>query len=458
MSHLLQPSIQGDSGGDDDAEPLAGQLFGGKYRVEERLADGGMAIVLRATHVELSCPVAIKLIRPEHAQNDEFVLRLLAEARVVASLHSKHVNRVLDVGRTESGAPFLVLEYLSGLNLASHLKKGGPFPVTAAVDCVLQACEALAEAHALGIVHRDLKPENLLLSEEADGSLVLKVLDFGICRAPAAQSGVRVISQIGTVIGTPAYMAPEQVHASSTLDARTDIWALGVVLFELLTGERPFRGDTTSSVLAQMVTGQALPIEQLTPDIPPGVVDVIARCLVTDPEQRFQSVVEVAEALVRFGSDEHSADRVARVAATTLARSAHQYPEAEEPEHIRHTPVTLVSLTPSSRVEAARLSRARRHRWLAASAMGVAILAAPLCVAYWVWSKRVVPPPPPPPAPVALLAPAPVPVPVPAPEADPLPAPVALPPVELQPAVTKLPVVPRSRVAPTASGGGRSGG
>jgi serine/threonine-protein kinase len=185
----------GSSGAHRNASPAPGQLVGGKYRIDALIAEGGMGIVYRATHLDLECPVALKLIRPEHVENEEVIARLLTEARIAAGLRSKHVNRVLDVGRTPSGMPYLVLEYMEGSDLRAYLERRGPLPISEAADCVMQACEALAEAHAFGIVHRDLKPENLFLSEEADGGFVLKVLDFGISKAPAARrAGARTLT------------------------------------------------------------------------------------------------------------------------------------------------------------------------------------------------------------------------------------------------------------------------
>jgi serine/threonine-protein kinase len=229
-----------------------GQLFGGKYRVDAQLAEGGMGIVLRATHVDLGSPVAIKVIRTEHAANPDVVARLMDEARIAASLRSKHVNRVVDFGRTEAGLAYLVLEYMEGRDLAQHLQERVRFLTTDAVDCVMQACEGLAEAHGAGIVHRDLKPENLFLSQEADDELVVKVLDFGISKGPAVRSNGRSLTSAWEVVGSPHYMAPEQVRRQR-VDARTDVWGLGVILYELCSGRTPFEADTLAGIFERIV-------------------------------------------------------------------------------------------------------------------------------------------------------------------------------------------------------------
>jgi serine/threonine-protein kinase len=298
---------------------VPGQLLAGKYRVQTRLADGGIGVVFRACHLDLESPVAIKVVRSEHAENEDVVTRLLSEARIAANLRSRHVNRVLDLGCTETGAPYLVLEYMDGSDLSACLERCGPLPAREAVDYLMQACEALAEAHAIGIVHRDLKPANLFLSEEADGGFVLKVLDFGISKAPAAWSAVRRLSNPLEIVGSPNYMAPEQVRGEN-VDNRADIWALGVVLHELCCGQLPFDAPSLVETFALIVDdGHRLPPLPLS-DTSAALDSIIARCLQRNPDQRYQNVVELAEALAPFGSDPEQAGRVARVAAATRAR------------------------------------------------------------------------------------------------------------------------------------------
>jgi len=279
-----------------------------------------MGVVLRATHLDLDCTVAIKVIRPEHAQNEDFVDRLMAEARIAASLRSKYANRVLDVGRSSRGEPYLVLEYMEGEDLGRHLDENGPLDVTRAVDYILQACEALAEAHALGIVHRDLKPDNLFLCQETDGSSVLKVLDFGISKAPRSRQGGRAVTRPRDLVGTPEYMAPEQIRGASVVDARADIWTLGVILQELCTGQMPFEAESIQETLKLILAGEPASPAGQVPGLPPELLRVIDKCLKQEPDERYQNVVELAADLVSLASDGKQAGRVAKVAATTCAR------------------------------------------------------------------------------------------------------------------------------------------
>jgi eukaryotic-like serine/threonine-protein kinase len=296
-----------------------GHLLGGKYRIEAVIAEGGMGVVLRATHLELDCPVAIKLIRPEHTENEDVIARLLTEARIAAGLRSKHVNRVLDVGRTDTGLPYLVLEHLEGSDLSGYLERRGRLPIVEAVDCVMQACEALAEAHAFGIVHRDLKPDNLFLSEEADGSFVLKVLDFGISKAPAARRAGRTLTNPFEVVGSPSYMAPEQIRGGQ-VDARADIWALGVLLHELVSGDPPFAAATINDTFSLILDeGYTLPPLEAGP-VSDQLFSIISRCTQRGADERYQDVVELAGALAPLSSDPTQARRVAKVALASRAR------------------------------------------------------------------------------------------------------------------------------------------
>jgi serine/threonine-protein kinase len=307
------------SGTHRNTSPVPGQLIGGKYRIDALIAEGGMGIVYRATHLDLDCPVALKLIRPEHVENEEVVARLLTEARIAAGLRSKHINRVLDVGRTAGGMPYLVLEYMEGSDLRAYLERRGPLPVSEAVDCVMQACEALAEAHAFGIVHRDLKPENLFLSEEADGGFVLKVLDFGISKAPAGRRAGRTLTNPFEVIGSPNYMTPEQIRGGQ-VDARSDIWALGVLLYELCSGNVPFSASTVTETFSLILDEHyELPALQAGPGSE-HLRLVIDRCLRKNPAERYQNVTELADALSPIGTDTLQGRRVAKVAVATRAR------------------------------------------------------------------------------------------------------------------------------------------
>ena len=223
----------------DASLPSAGTVLSERYLIDSVLGEGGMCFVYRARRLHLDDHVAIKLLRPEMASEKILVERFLREGRAVASIRSEHVVRVIDVERLPNGSPYLVLEYLEGTDLDAHLASEGPLEIATAVDLVLQACEAIAEAHEAGIVHRDLKPANLFLSRFSDGSPWIKVLDFGISKVVRSNSLHDIGSMDASVLGSPRYMAPEQVRASRDMDHRVDIWALGTILYELLAGRTP---------------------------------------------------------------------------------------------------------------------------------------------------------------------------------------------------------------------------
>ncbi|MGC4091034.1 MAG: serine/threonine-protein kinase [Polyangiaceae bacterium] len=228
-------------------EIVEGQILAGKYRIDRVLGTGGMGMVVAARHIVLDERVAIKFLLPDALSSDEAVARFEREARAAVRIKSEHVVRVTDVGRLESGAPYMVMEYLDGEDLSNWLRLRGPLPVEQAVDFVLQACVALADAHSVGIIHRDLKPGNLFCVRRSDGQLVIKVLDFGISKlteaARVSEPGGFSVTKTAAVMGSPLYMSPEQVQSAKDVDARSDIWGLGVVMFELLTGVGPFLGE-----------------------------------------------------------------------------------------------------------------------------------------------------------------------------------------------------------------------
>jgi serine/threonine-protein kinase len=276
-----------------------GAVLAGRYRVERVLGQGGMGIVVQAMHLQLHQPVAMKFLLPEVLGNQQVVQRFLREAQAAVRLRSEHVARVIDVGSLETGAPYMVLEYLEGADLSNVSRT--QLTVGGIVDLVLQACEALAEAHSLGIVHRDIKPANFFITRGADGTPLLKLLDFGISKTPMT-GGQLTATQ--TVMGTPAYMSPEQMRSSRDVDHRSDIWSLGVVLYELLQGAPPYGGDTFSSMVLQVVTA---PLPKLTVALPGDLAGIIYRCLEKDPARRFQNIAELAHALAKYAQSETQA-------------------------------------------------------------------------------------------------------------------------------------------------------
>jgi eukaryotic-like serine/threonine-protein kinase len=294
-----------------------GDLLAGKYRIDKILGAGGMGVVVAAHHIRLDERVAIKFLLPEALGNAEAVARFEREARAAVKIKSEHVARVTDIGTLENGAPYIVMEYLEGGDLAAWIRQRGPLAVEQAVEFVVQACEAIADAHGLGIVHRDLKPSNLFCIRGSDDRLSIKVLDFGISKMTggAASGPDMVMTKTKSVMGSPFYMSPEQMRSAKDVDARTDIWALGIILYELLAGQAPFTGDTLPEVCVKIATEPPPPLRNLRPDAPAGIEDVILKCLAKDRRDRYRNVAELAVALAPFGSKRlrASVERVSRV-------------------------------------------------------------------------------------------------------------------------------------------------
>ncbi len=290
---------------------VEGTILAGKYRTARVLGQGGMGIVVAAEHVQLEQKVAIKLLLPEILSNQEVVQRFLREARASARIQSEHVVRVFDVGTLETGEPYMAMEFLDGKDLGDVVRERGRLSPREAVDYVLEACEALAEAHQLGIIHRDLKPSNLFLARRSDGSELVKVLDFGISKTSAPDEGG--MTRTSALLGSPLYMSPEQLTSSRNVDARSDIWALGIVLYELLTGRPPFVEDTLPQVIALVMHQPAPSLQDLAPEVPLALSDVVLRCLAKQPEGRFAHLGELSTALAPFATPGHtSLDRIAR--------------------------------------------------------------------------------------------------------------------------------------------------
>jgi len=288
-----------------------GEVIAGKYVIQGIIGRGGVGIIAAARHVTLKQLVALKFLRPEIEGDPEVTRRFVREAQAAAQIRSEHVTRVMDAGTLEDGTVFLVFEHLTGRDLARVLREDGPLAIEDAVDYLTQACEAIAEAHALGIIHRDLKPANLFLTRAPDGAPFVKVLDFGLSKFN--QSALSALTAENLVIGSPHFMSPEQMRSSRDADARSDIWALGVVLFGLLTGRVPFEGQFLPEVCAAILGGKPLSLLELRPDAPPELEAVILRCLRSKPEERIQSVAELAEALRPF-TPAHGQARAARIA------------------------------------------------------------------------------------------------------------------------------------------------
>ena len=292
-----------------------GAILAGKYRVERLLGVGGMGLVVAARHLQLDERVAVKLMLPETLGSVDAVTRFTREARAAAKIKGENVARVFDIGTLENGAPYIVMEFLEGRDLAVWVTQSGPLPVDLAVEFVLQTCVAVAEAHGLGIVHRDLKPANLFCVSRHDGRLTIKVLDFGISKLTDVAGSLSGATKTNTVMGSPHYMSPEQMLSAKDVDARTDIWALGVVLYELVTGAVPFGGDSYAEVAIKVATQAAPPLRRLRPEAPAGLEAAVLKCLQKDKGQRFRDVGELVDALADFAPNRsrRSVDRVAGV-------------------------------------------------------------------------------------------------------------------------------------------------
>jgi serine/threonine-protein kinase len=278
-----------------------GDVIAGKYEVESVIGEGGMGVVVAAMHVDLQERVAIKLMLPSLVGHPESATRFAREARATFGIKSEHVARLFDFGKLEDGSPFMVMEYLEGETLAAQLNRSTTIDTTRAVDIVIEACAGVADAHRLGIIHRDLKPENLFLAATADGRVVVKVLDFGISKA-----NLEDLSPTRTEggMGTPAYAAPEQLRCAGDAGPGADVWSLGVVLFELLTGRLPFVVGSFAEMCAAVLTRRPPRPREIRPDLPEALDAVVMRCLEVEPADRYRSVTELATALSPFASDE----------------------------------------------------------------------------------------------------------------------------------------------------------
>jgi serine/threonine-protein kinase len=278
-----------------------GRVIAGRYRIEGVLGRGGMGFVVAGQQLDLERPVAIKLLRPNLARDARPSQRFAREARAIAKMRSEHVVRVFDVAE-EAGIPFIVMERLRGHDLAQELA-GGPLSVAVTVEYMLQACEAVAEAHSLGIVHRDLKPSNLFLAEGFAGRRTLKVLDFGVSKwlGPAPDLATPLSTSEGSFIGTPAYVSPEQLTRPESVDSRADVWAMGVVLYQCVSGCLPFEADSVPRLCAEILTAKPRPFDPSL-SIPGGLEQVIRRCLCKDLERRYANISELAQALRPYAS------------------------------------------------------------------------------------------------------------------------------------------------------------
>lgn len=287
-----------------------GAILGGKYRLEKLIGSGGAGEVFEATHLVLGSRVAVKVLMdagPEEARHQRRK-RFIREARVAASVQSDRVVRVFDIAAPDEGIAYIVMELLQGETLAQRVRRLGPLPVEDAIDCVLQVARPLAELHDAGIVHRDVKPSNIFVARDREGKEVVKLVDFGVAalREPVAASLARdsSITLADSLIGTPRYMAPEQIRDAKTVDARADVWGLGVVLYEIVAGGPAFDGSTMLAIFNQIDKQEPSPLASRRPDVPEELAAVVRRCLAKNPDDRPRDARAVAELLAPLVRDD----------------------------------------------------------------------------------------------------------------------------------------------------------
>jgi serine/threonine protein kinase len=277
----------------DDA--LIGQVLADKYRIDERLSEGGMGTVYRGTHVLMDKTVAVKVLRPSLAADEKIVARFSREARAASKISHPHALSVTDFGEAGNGVVFLVMEYLSGMTLKEIIRQDGPMPLPRVVEILRQVGGALDAAHAEGVVHRDLKSDNVMLLSSS-GTDYTKVLDFGIAKIKEPEGEYNPgLTAPDLVIGTPQYMSPEQCSQSPDIDARSDIYSLGVILYELLVGHVPFTGGSPTAIMLKHLQEPAPSVLDERDDIPEAVGRVVARAMEKRPEDRYETVAELVE-------------------------------------------------------------------------------------------------------------------------------------------------------------------
>ncbi len=278
----------------------AGDILAGTYKVERVLGQGGMGMVVLARHLQLGSLVAMKFMLPSALENTMARERFLREAQAAGRLRGENVARVMDFGTLETGSPYIVMEFLDGEDLDALTKTRGRLPVAEAVEYILQTCAALREAHEQGIVHRDLKPQNIFLTKKPDGSPLVKVLDFGISKLTDADSASLSVTNTQMVMGSPLYMSPEQIRSAKHVDARTDIYSVGIVLYQLVSGMHPYRASSAPELFAQVLMGQPAPLHMALPGVNPSFENVVMRAIAREREQRVQSMDELGRLLQPF--------------------------------------------------------------------------------------------------------------------------------------------------------------
>jgi tRNA A-37 threonylcarbamoyl transferase component Bud32 len=382
--------------GNPDASRI-GETVGGKYRIVRLLARGGMGVVYEALHAVVRRRFAIKFLRRDLAERRESLNRFQREAEAAGALENENVTASVDFGISDDGAPYIVMEYLVGENLADLLAREGRLPVERAADLVAQACRGVAAAHAAGIIHRDLKPHNLFVARRDDGTDLLKVLDFGVAKLQAIDEAA-ASTRTGTVVGTAAYMSPEQARGEKLVDQRADVYGLGAILYELVSAKRPHPGESQNAILHHIATQPAVPLASVQPELPAALIEIVGRMLASDPAARPPSADAVAQALAPFARREvwpARPDDSGQLKAALMSTAAADLAEAAIPASARVTPPTGPGRGPAPQARG-------RGRLVAAGVL--AAVAIGVTIAVRSASPPALPPAPPPAAPAPAAA------------------------------------------------------
>lgn len=293
----------------------AGQVLAGKYRAERVLGAGAMGVVVKVTRLGTDDVFALKFLRPSVARGGVAAKRFLREAAAAGRIQSPHVVGISDVGELESGAPYLVMEYLHGATLEHLLAGDRRLKLEQACDYALQIAEGLASAHAMGVLHRDIKPANLYVCRGTDGSELLKIVDFGVSKILADEKDGQQLTGPQTSLGSPLFMAPEQMRSARTVDFRADQWSVGAVLYRMVTGHLPFDGKSLPQVCVQVLQGDFMPVADRCPDLPKELGRAVERCLKVPPNERFADIADLACAIAPFAghAGRDRADRCRRI-------------------------------------------------------------------------------------------------------------------------------------------------
>jgi serine/threonine-protein kinase len=365
-----------------------GDVLAGKYRIEDLLGEGGMGAVFRAVHVGLDQKVAVKSLLPQMTRSEEHVARFTQEAKTLAKLQSEHVARVFDVGTHENGVPYMVLEYLDGCDLGALVDKRGPLPVEEACDLAIQICAGLADVHAAGIIHRDLKPSNVYVVPRGDGTNIVKLLDFGISKF----QGAAMMTRTTAIMGSPGYMSPEQMRSTKDVDERADIWALGTILYELLTGRPAFVAENAPMLCLKIASDDPDPPRSVRTELPHAIEHVVLTCLAKSPDARYGNVGEVAGALKPFAPERMRAlvdkiDAILKSAkipprsgnAATAAKNPHDQPTVRaggQPEEVLAATVHGERTSPPPILQPRRRSRSKMGIFVMGSILGAGVAVA----------------------------------------------------------------------------------